>query len=170
LTEGLGRTVCPERALDEKGAYSDVRCFVEDGGRPSDVGVQAQASNHHELLGSRVPVVSVDGKRRGVGSRQVSCVESNESEPLMTCRDDLTGVQTRAECCLWDRGWGRDLIQCPTGARHEDGENAQQASMRNRRTCRPDAKGAAQVEDTTSARVPKRGTGAEVPVVGLKVL
>ena len=34
-----------------------------------------------------------------------------------------------------------------------------QASMRNRRTCRPDAKGAAQVEDTTSARVPMRGTG-----------
>jgi len=38
------------------------RCFVEDGGRPPDVGVQAQASNHHELLGSRALVVSVDGK------------------------------------------------------------------------------------------------------------
>jgi hypothetical protein len=58
--------VCPERALNLKGAYSSVRCFIEDGGGPSDVGVQAQASNHHELLGSRVPVVSVDGKRRGL--------------------------------------------------------------------------------------------------------
>jgi hypothetical protein len=28
--------------------------------------VQAQASNRHELLGSRALVVSVDGKRRGV--------------------------------------------------------------------------------------------------------
>jgi hypothetical protein len=27
--------------------------------------LQAQASNHHELLGSRVLVVSVDGKRHG---------------------------------------------------------------------------------------------------------
>jgi hypothetical protein len=66
LSEGLGRTVCPERALDEKGEYSNVRCFVEDGGRPSGAGVQAQASNRHELLGSRALVVSVDGKRRGV--------------------------------------------------------------------------------------------------------
>ncbi len=97
-------------------------------------------------------------------------MESNESEPLMTCRDDLTGVQTRAECGPWDRGLGTRPVECPTGARHEDGENADQASMRNRRTCRPDVKGAAQVEDTTSARVPTRGTGAEVPVVGRKVL
>jgi hypothetical protein len=59
-------------------------------------------------------------------------------------------------------------MKCPVGARHEGGENADQASMRNRRTCRPDAKGAAQVEDTARARVPKRGTGAEASVVGLK--
>ena len=49
--EGLGVTVCPELTLDEKGEYSSVGCFVEDGGGPSDVGVQAQASNRHELLG-----------------------------------------------------------------------------------------------------------------------
>jgi len=54
--------VCPERTLDEKGAYSSVRCFVEDGGGPPGAGVQAQASNHHELLGSRALVVSVAGK------------------------------------------------------------------------------------------------------------
>lgn len=62
------------------------------------------------------------------------------------------------------------LLLCPTGARHTDGENTNQASMRNRRTRRPDAKGEAQVEDTTRARVPMRGTGAEVFVVGEKVL
>ncbi len=62
LSEGLGVTVCPERALVLKGEYSSVRCFIEDGGGPSDVGVQARASNHHELLGSRASVVSVDGK------------------------------------------------------------------------------------------------------------
>lgn len=52
----------------------------------------------------------------------------------------------------------------------ETARTRHQASMRNRRTCRPDAKGAAQVEDTTSARVPMRGTGAEASVVGVKVL
>ena len=49
--EGLGVIVCPELTLDEKGEYGSVGCFVEDGGGPSDVGVQAQASNRHELLG-----------------------------------------------------------------------------------------------------------------------
>jgi hypothetical protein len=61
-------------------------------------------------------------------------------------------------------------VECPTGARHKGGVNLDQALVRNVRTCRPDAKGAAQVEDTTSARIPKRGTGTEVSVVGLKAL
>jgi hypothetical protein len=51
LSEGLGVAVCPERTLELKGGYSSAGCFVEDGGGPPDVGVQAQASNRHELLG-----------------------------------------------------------------------------------------------------------------------
>jgi hypothetical protein len=62
LSEWLGVIVCPERALIAKGVINSVRCFIEDGGGPPDVGVQAQASNHHELLRSRASVVSVDGK------------------------------------------------------------------------------------------------------------
>ena len=62
LSEGLGVAVCPERTLEEKGVFSSVRCFIEDGGGPPGVGRQVQASNHHELLGSRALVMSVDGK------------------------------------------------------------------------------------------------------------
>jgi len=51
LSEGLGVTVCPELTLDEKGGYSSVGCFIEDGGGPPGVGLQEQASNRHELLG-----------------------------------------------------------------------------------------------------------------------
>jgi hypothetical protein len=61
-SEGLGRTVCHERTMDEKGAYRSVRCFAKDGGGPPGVGLQEQAPNRHELLGSRALVVSVDGK------------------------------------------------------------------------------------------------------------
>ena len=43
--------MCPELTLDEEGGYSNVGCFVEDGGGPPGVGVQALASNRHELLG-----------------------------------------------------------------------------------------------------------------------
>jgi hypothetical protein len=42
-----------------------VHNFVEDEGRPLGAGVQAQASNHLKLRGSRARVVSVEVKRRG---------------------------------------------------------------------------------------------------------
>ena len=62
--------MCPEPTLDEKGEYSSVGCFVEDGGGPPGAGLQEQASNRHELHWSRAIVVNVDGKG-GAGLRQV---------------------------------------------------------------------------------------------------
>jgi hypothetical protein len=38
------------------------QCFIDDEGRPLEVGLQEQASNHLKLLGSRVRVVSVEEK------------------------------------------------------------------------------------------------------------
>ena len=86
-----------------------------------------------------------------------------------TCRNDEDGAETGEGVVPRDEGWG-EPAEHPTGVRHIGGVNMDQASMRNVRTCRPDAKGAAQVVHTTRARVPMRGTGAEVSVVGLKVL
>jgi hypothetical protein len=42
---------------------------------------------------SRADVVNVDGKG-GAGLRQVGVKETNGSEPLMTCRNVLEGVET----------------------------------------------------------------------------
>ena len=98
LSEGLGHAVCPERTLDEKGEYSSVQCFVEDGGGPPEGGAQEQPSNRHELLGRQCPGGERRWKRRGIRLRQVRSVELNASEPLMTCRDDLNGVETGEEC------------------------------------------------------------------------
>lgn len=47
--------------------------------------------------GDSAPVVSVAGKG-AARPRQVRSVELNVSEPLMTCRDDLHGVETGGEC------------------------------------------------------------------------
>ena len=58
----------------------------------------------------------------------------------------------------------------PIGVRHKGGVTLIQASIRNEGTCRLDAKGDVQAEDTARARVPMRGTGAETLVVGMKVL
>jgi group II intron reverse transcriptase/maturase len=68
-------------------------CCTRDEGRPLEVAVQAEASNHLLLLRLRDVVVSELGK--GPARRdQVRTVESNESEPLMTCRKRRDDVET----------------------------------------------------------------------------
>jgi hypothetical protein len=68
----------------------------------------------------------------------------------MTCRDDPTGVETRGSDGPGKQS-GAWPVECPLDTRHEGGVKLDQALVRNVRTCRPDAKGAAQVEDTASA-------------------
>ena len=60
-------------------------CCTSDEGRPLEAAVQAAASNHPRLLPLRGAVVSAlrNGRAR---PGQVRTVESNVSEPLMTCR------------------------------------------------------------------------------------
>ena len=70
-------------------------CCTEDEGRPLGIRVQARVPNYHELLGSRVPVVSVVDKAR-LRPRQVRSMETSASEPLMTCRKVSTRRQNRA--------------------------------------------------------------------------
>jgi putative transposase len=82
--------VCCERT---RLGFERVRCFTEDEGRSLEVGLQEQASNRHELHWSRAIVVNVDGKG-GARLRQVRFKETNESKPLMTCRNVLDGVET----------------------------------------------------------------------------
>jgi hypothetical protein len=96
-------------------------------------------------------------------------METNESEPSKTCRKTQDDVETGAVMRPWDEGRG-EPVECSTGVRHRGGVNVDLALVRNVRTCRPDAKGEAQVAATTRARVPMRGTGAETLVVGLKAL
>lgn len=45
----------------ERGGLRE-QCFIEDEGRPLEVGLQERASNHLKLRGSRVRVVSVEEK------------------------------------------------------------------------------------------------------------
>ena len=67
------------------------------------------------------------------------------------------------------RGWG---VTCAVPSWHPAYRRRERGSGfdEEQENLSFDAKGAAQVEDTTSARVPMRGTGAEVFVVGQKVL
>jgi hypothetical protein len=68
-----------------KGGKGKAISFRRDGGRPSGVGVQAQASKHLKRLLLRVAVVSVEEKSRLI--RQLCIGKTNVNEPLMTRRE-----------------------------------------------------------------------------------
>jgi len=78
-----GKSVC---ATNARRGVSSVRCFIEDEGWPLEVGMQKQASNHLKLRRSRAVVVSVEAKG-GARLCQVRFKETNESKPLMRCRN-----------------------------------------------------------------------------------
>jgi hypothetical protein len=141
---------------------------MRDEGRPLDVGSQVQASNHCKLLSSKAMVVSVAAKG-GTRSRQVWSGEASASEPLMTCRNAKDDVETGGASSSRDK-FGGGPEACPSGIRHIGGAKPDQALVWNVRTCCSDAKGDVRAAETARARVPRRGTGAERPVVGRKVL
>ena len=141
---------------------------MRDEGRPLDVGSQVQASNHCKLLSSKAMVVSVAAKG-GTRSRQVGSGEASASEPLMTCRNAMDDVETGGASSSRDKLGGRPE-DGPSDIRHVGGAKLDQALVWNVRTCRPDAKGDVRAAETARARVPRRGTGAERPVVGRRML
>src|SRR5215213_394453 len=157
-------TVCHEHISRAKEVW---RC-TRDEGRPIEVRSQVPASNPCKLRSSRAIVVSVAVKG-GRQSRQVRSGEASESEPLMTCRNAKDDVKTGGSSILRDQFGG-----CPEGRpsdiRHVGGAKPDQALVWNVRTCRSAAKGDVQAAKPARTRVPMRGTGAEQPVVGWKVL
>jgi hypothetical protein len=75
----------------------------------------------------------------------VWATETSASEPPRRCRKRRDDVKTGGESLTREESGG-DLIYCPGGVRHEGGVTVVQAGVRNVGTCRPDAKGEAQVE------------------------
>ena len=84
-------------------------------------------------------MVSVVGKGGGI-LRQVCLKETNESEPLMTCRKARSDVETGIRTSIPREDWEAP-DHCPIGVRHEGGVILIQALIRNVGSCRPDAKG-----------------------------
>jgi hypothetical protein len=104
----------------------------------------------------------------------VGLKETNESKPLMTCRNVLYRRRNRdLDFYPVSKGW-ETPVYCPTGVRHEGGVNLRQASIRNTGTCRPDVKGVLQVASRRKEPSTDAGHGGggirsrgESPVMGL---
>jgi hypothetical protein len=81
------------------------RC-AGDGGRPSVVALQEEATNHPRAAA----VKSRGGERRG-RRRAFECVrcdpmKANESEPQMKCRKALDDIETESGLWAWDEPGG----------------------------------------------------------------
>jgi hypothetical protein len=87
----------------------------------------------------------------------------------MTCRKTQDDVETAAVMRLRDKA-GACLRECPVGIRHRDGVSTERASVRNVGTCVPMRREKLKPAEPARARVPMRGTGTEVLVVGMKAL
>jgi len=118
-------------------------------------------------------VVSVVGKGGGI-LRQVYLKETNESEPLRTCRKARNDVETGVRTSTPRARIGRCPADCPIGVRHGGGVTLRQASIRNTGTCRHEAKGetqAARRREGLSTEAWHRGGDVrnreEGPVMGL---
>ncbi len=68
-------------------------CRMEDEGRPLEAAMQVEASNHRKLLWTKAMVVSVTEKARPDLVRSVP-METNTSEPLITCRKRRDVIKT----------------------------------------------------------------------------
>ena len=118
--------------------------YIRDEGGPLGIGLQGQVSNRLELRRSRVVVVSVEGKAVA-RPQQVGSEKTNESEPLMTCRELYQQRRNRIGRLVRDEAQ-REPADWLGGVRHKDGVSSDQALMWNVRTCRSDAKRRTQAE------------------------
>jgi hypothetical protein len=143
-----------------------VRNCARDEGRSLGVGLQEQAPNHLKLRWLRARVVSIKEKSRrkiaagmGQGDERKRTTDEVSKHPKKTSKLGayLTPGQAQGEPAY-----------CLGGVRHRGGVTLVQALGWNVGTCRPDVKGETQVERPTRVRVPRRGTGAEQPVVARK--
>jgi hypothetical protein len=106
--------------------------------RPAGVGFKPpQAARVKSPGGERC------GKRRK-SFRQVWSKETNESEPLMTCRY-ISHRRRKRDLDFYPVSKDWELpAYCPIGVRHEGGVTLGRASIRNTGTCRSDVKGGIQ--------------------------
>jgi len=191
-TKGTCRVVCPESVgpMTEK-VVDPKRAVPVMEGWSSGVAVQAEIPNHRKLRRSRAGVVSVAEKaRRRAG--QVSDEKTNMCEPLLTHRNVQTAskpgphlspgrrarpagcVPSQGAACVWPwwcpvYRWrelvaGAGMEQENLSPRYRLGRSLGLVQPPGRR------EGGPRAAETARGRVPRRGTGADRPVVAMKAL
>ena len=139
---------------------------IKDEGRPFEIGLQDQVSNH--LID--MDITSICGERMGRRwntIHQVCTEKMNESEPPMKCRKCINIIETKLLALVWDKIW-KVPVYCPSGGRHIGGMSSDTGFYREHGNLSSRCKGRTTSGSPTSGRVPMRGTGADQFVVVMK--
>lgn len=68
--------------------------------------LQEEVTNHPEVRRSRAVRAERRGKRRATEHVRYDPMKASESEPLLTCRNALDDIKTRASFWAWDKSGG----------------------------------------------------------------
>jgi hypothetical protein len=121
--------------------------------------------------------VVVSDEEKALLRRQAGTGKTSESESLLTCRNLLDDIRTRAGIRSWDKSGGWSAYW-PGGVRHIDDVSPVCGICVEQEKACPDAarpgrvgrKGVSRAADTVRDRVPMRGAPADRPVVVVKPL
>ncbi len=150
--------------VQDEGVSSQAEYEMRD--RPLASGVQALVANRLELPWSRARVVSVKEKARQ--TCQVGVGKTSASEPLMKRRNCMVASEPRRLGCLGMSAGDTCLLPARRPAlRWRESDLGSYLELEN---LSPRCQGRSPSGSPTRIRVPMRGTGAEWPVVAMKVV
>ena len=133
---------------------------------PSGSDCRIRSQTTLKLLGSKAPVVSVQGKG-ATRSHQVRIRKTNGSESPLKCRKRRDAIESRLQSLACDRAW-EIPVYCSSGGRHERRRDPGLGFCAERGNLSPRCKGRTPSGRPTRSRVPMRGTGADRPVRAMK--
>ena len=142
-------------------------CSMRDEGRPFEIGLQDQVSNHPRVMRIKSVCGERLGKRWSKRLHQVCTEKMNESEPPMQRRKCKDVIETKLWALAWDKVWGTP-VYCPSGDRRRGGMSSVTGSYGERGNLSFRCQGRSSSGSPTRGRVPMRSTGADQLVVVMK--
>ena len=142
-------------------------CSIRDEGRPFEIGLQDQVSNHPRVMRIKSTCGERLGKRWSLRLHQVCTEKTNESEPPMQCRKCKDVIETKLLALVWDKVWKKP-VYCPSDDRRTGGMSSDTGFCREHGNLSFRYRGKATSGSITRVIVPMRSTGADQLVVVMK--
>ena len=142
-------------------------CSTKDEGRPFEIGLQDQVSNHSRVMHIKSMCGERLGKRWNKRFHQVCAEKMNESEPPMQRRKCKDVIETKLLALAWDKVWKKP-VYCPSDDRRIGGMSSDTGFCREHGNLSFRCQGKATSGSTTRVTVPMRSTGADQLVVVMK--